>query len=48
MEKQSTNQDSSHNCLNCGYEKHDDPLWKEFIDGDGKIVMIEVCRSYRG
>ena len=24
------------------------PSWKEFTDGDGKVIMIEVCRTYRG
>ncbi len=48
MEKQYTNTDSSHSCQNCGHEKHDGPLWKEFTDGDGKVIMIEVCRIYRG
>ena len=35
-------------CKNCGYEKHDGPLYKEFTDGDGKVVVIEVCKHYRG
>ena len=33
---------------NCIHEKHDGPSWKEFTDGDGKALMIEVCRTYRG
>ena len=34
-------------CQNCGHERHDGPLWKEFKDGDNKPVMIEVCKQYR-
>ena len=34
-------------CRNCGHEAHDGPLWKEFTDGDGLPIMIEVCKYYR-
>ena len=34
-------------CENCGYEKHDSPLIKEFKDGDNKTIEIEVCKHYR-
>ena len=34
-------------CQNCGHEQHDGPLWKEFTDGDGLPIMIEVCKNYR-
>ena len=33
-------------CQNCGHEAHDGPLWKEFIDGDGLPIMIEVCKNF--
>ena len=33
-------------CQNCGYEAHDGPLWKEFTDGDGLPIMIEVCKNF--
>ena len=33
-------------CQNCGHEAHDSPLWKEFIDGDGLPIMIEVCKNF--
>jgi len=32
-------------CKNCGHESHQGPLYKEFIDGDGKVIVIEVCRQ---
>jgi hypothetical protein len=34
-------------CENCGHEYHEGPLWKEFVDGDGKIIMIKVCEHGR-
>ena len=34
-------------CQNCGHEAHDGSLWKEFTDGDGLPIMIEVCKYYR-
>jgi hypothetical protein len=34
-------------CKNCGHEKHEDALWKEFVDGDGKIIIIKVCDKGR-
>ena len=33
-------------CQNCGHEAHDGPLWKEFTDGDGLPIMIEVCKNF--
>ena len=33
-------------CQNCGHEAHDGPLWKEFTDGDGIPIMIEVCKNF--
>ena len=33
-------------CQNCGHEQHDGPLWKEFTDGDGLPIMIEVCKNF--
>ena len=33
-------------CQNCGNEAHDGPLWKEFTDGDGLPIMIEVCKNF--
>ena len=33
-------------CLNCGHEAHDGTLWKEFTDGDGLPIMIEVCKNF--
>ena len=33
-------------CQNCGHEPHDGPLWKEFTDGDGLPIMIEVCKNF--
>ena len=33
-------------CQNCGHETHDGPLWKEFTDGDGLPIMIEVCKNF--
>ena len=32
-------------CQNCGYE-HEGTLWKEFTDGDGLPIMIEVCKNF--
>lgn len=34
-------------CKNCGHEYHEGSLHKEFADGDGKIIMIEVCKQGR-
>jgi len=34
-------------CKNCGHEKHGGALWKEFVDGDGKIIVIKVCDQGR-
>jgi len=34
-------------CKNCGHELHKGPLHKEFTDGDGKSVTIEVCKHGR-
>ena len=33
-------------CQNCGHEQHDGPLWKEFTDGDGLPIMIEVYKNF--
>ena len=33
-------------CQNCGHEAHDGPLWKEFTDGDGLPIMLEVCNNF--
>jgi len=33
-------------CQNCGHEAHNGPLWKEFTDGDGLPIMIEVCKNF--
>ena len=33
-------------CQKCGHEAHDGPLWKEFTDGDGLPIMIEVCKNF--
>jgi len=35
----------SNSCKNCGHEKHEGPLYKEFVDGDGKTIVIEVCKQ---
>ena len=32
-------------CQNCGYQ-HDGSFWKEFTDGDGLPIMIEVCKNF--
>ncbi len=34
-------------CANCGRPAHSGPLWEQFLDGDNKPVMIEVCKYYR-
>jgi hypothetical protein len=34
-------------CKNCGHEAHQGPLYKEFTDGDGKVIVIEVCKEGR-
>ena len=34
-------------CKNCGHEYHEGSLYKEFADGDGKIITIEVCKQGR-
>ena len=26
-------------CKNCGHEKHEGALWKDMVDGDGKISV---------
>ena len=31
-------------CANCGRPAHSGPLWEQFLDGDNKPVMIEVCK----
>jgi hypothetical protein len=34
-------------CANCGrVGPHEDPLYEEFLDGDNKPVIIEVCKHY--
>jgi len=34
-------------CKNCGHKYHEGPLYKEFVDGDGKAIVIEVCKQGR-
>ena len=34
-------------CKNCGHEKHDGALWKDMVDGDGKIIRVKVCEQGR-
>lgn len=34
-------------CENCGHEYHEGSLHKEVLDGDGKPIIIEVCKQGR-
>jgi len=34
-------------CENCGHEYHEGALYKEFTDGDGKVITIKVCDQGR-
>ena len=34
-------------CQNCGYTDKANLTMKEFTDGDGLPIMIEVCKYYR-
>jgi predicted Fe-S protein YdhL (DUF1289 family) len=39
--------ESDNYCANCGRPEHSEPLWEQFLDGDNKPVMIEVCKFFR-
>jgi len=34
-------------CANCGHEYHQGPLYKTYLDGDGREIVIEVCKTGR-